>query len=176
MQKMTLDFVAPPYTRWPGVVVLLMGLVLAGLGWRVYQQAEQQALVVTKALTAERSGQQPANKSQAKRVLSPEQEEDLHRVQQISDFLLLPWGDLFAALESLDQEDVALLAIEPDPKKRLVRITAEAKNEAAMFDYLEQMADAPQLQDVHLLRHEIRQEDKQHPLRFTIGAYWKVKS
>lgn len=42
--------------------------------------------------------------------------------------LSLPWKELFEVFEATRTNDVAMLAIEPDARKGLVRITAEAKN------------------------------------------------
>ncbi|WP_024303664.1 membrane protein [Pseudogulbenkiania sp. MAI-1] len=87
-----------------------------------------------------------------------------------------PWPELFAALEASKTDDVALLAVEPDPLKHSVRITAEAKKREAMLAYIERLEQQPGLGSVVLLEHHINQQDNEKPFRFSLLAAWKTGS
>lgn len=87
-----------------------------------------------------------------------------------------PWPELFAALEASKTDDVALLAVEPDPLKHSVRIIAEVKKREAMLAYVERLEQQPGLGSVVLLEHHINQQDKEKPFRFSLLAAWKTGS
>ncbi|EEG07746.1 hypothetical protein [Pseudogulbenkiania ferrooxidans] len=84
-----------------------------------------------------------------------------------------PWPALFSALEQSKTDDVALLAVEPDPLKHSVRITAEVKKREAMLSYIERLEQQPGLGSVVLLEHHINQQDNEKPFRFSVLAAWK---
>jgi hypothetical protein len=87
-----------------------------------------------------------------------------------------PWPELFAALEASKTDDVALLAVEPDPLKHSVRITAEVKKREAMLAYVKRLEQQPGLGSVVLLEHHINLQDNEKPLRFSLLAAWKSES
>ena len=82
------------------------------------------------------------------------------------------WTELFAALESSRAEGVALLAIEPDPARSVVRLTAEAKSAEHMLAYVERLQGADGLANVTLASHQIKPGDPSKPLRFAVVASW----
>lgn len=86
---------------------------------------------------------------------------------------MIPWGDVLNSLEASALDDLALLAIEPDAKKRQLKITAEAKNKDILFSYLEKLEASDELANVYLLKHEIVEDVDQHPIRFVAVATWK---
>ena len=86
--------------------------------------------------------------------------------------LALPWGGLFDDMEASQGGTVALLAIEPDPKARTVRITGEAKSYAAMLSYVASLQHKRSLTDVYLQNHHVEERIAEHPVRFTVGAAW----
>jgi Tfp pilus assembly protein PilN len=176
MRSLTLDFIRPAAPIWPGLLLLALGGTLAVTAYLEYQTASDRAEAVALQLgKLQGRASQPAPGSTLSRQPPKDLEADLQQAQQVADFLLLPWNELFAALEAAARGDVALLAIEPDARKNQVRISAEAKDAESLFAYLQRLEKVPQLQGVHLQRHEIREEDKQHPLRFTVAASWKAR-
>jgi hypothetical protein len=86
--------------------------------------------------------------------------------------LSLRWNELFAALESTRPAGVALLAIEPDPRKSTVKLTAEAKTAEDMLDYVERLQTTGGLADVALASHQVKPSDPLQPLRFVVLASW----
>ena len=84
----------------------------------------------------------------------------------------LPWAKLFAALESAGSDQVALLAIEPDTKSGTVKISGDSKDYLAALGYVLTLSQNEALSHVQLVRHEVRQNDPQHPVSFSISAAW----
>ena len=87
--------------------------------------------------------------------------------------LNLPWRDLQEALASATPPAIALLALEPDARKRVLKITAETTSSDAMVAYIAQLKRQELFGTrVQLLRHEINALDPNKPLRFQLEARW----
>ncbi|WP_332861281.1 hypothetical protein [Janthinobacterium svalbardensis] len=87
--------------------------------------------------------------------------------------LNLPWRDLQDALTSATPPGIALLALEPDARKRVLKITAETTSSDAMVAYIAQLKRQELFGvRVQLLRHEINALDPNQPLRFQLEARW----
>ena len=86
-----------------------------------------------------------------------------------------PWSQLLAQLETASGDtanDVAVLAVEPDHAKHRVKVTAEARDLDRALSYVERLRKAPNLRYPMLDNHELRTEDKDHPVRFQVSADW----
>ncbi len=169
MKALRLDF-APrrrvPFLAW---MALLVGSVLAG-----------DALLQVLSLNDEiRSAAQESTPGRPQRStaarLDPALARDLRSAEQVAQRLALPWDDLFRVVETATGERVALLAIEPDVQKRELAISGEAIDYFAVLTYVAKLSEPGQLTDVHLVRHETRQDDPRHPLVFTIAASWRTE-
>lgn len=88
--------------------------------------------------------------------------------------LNLPWRDLRDAVAEATPPTIALLALEPDARRRTVRITAEAKDSEGMIGYIELLKKEELFNDVALLRHETNDIDPNKPLRFQVEASWSA--
>lgn len=105
----------------------------------------------------------------AARAISPE---ELAVARETIQRLSMPWDNLFGALESAATDQVALLAIEPDPKSGTVVILAEGKDYAAALSYVLELSRAKTLSQVHLVKHELQESDPQRPVAFSVSASW----
>jgi len=97
------------------------------------------------------------------------------QAQAVNDAVMqlnLPWRDLVEAVRAATPGNVALLALEPDAKRRTLRITAEAKNSDDMLAYLARMEEQGWFASSALVRHEIAEQEPNRPLRFQISAQW----
>jgi len=88
--------------------------------------------------------------------------------------LNLPWQALFESLEKVKPQNIALLGLEPDGKKRVLRILAETRQAEDMLDFVRLLRQQPQFADATLIKHEIYAQDPNRPLRFAIEATWKA--
>lgn len=87
-----------------------------------------------------------------------------------------PWGEFYRALESSADDTVALLALSPDLAGRKVVIGGEARDFPALTAYMQRLARTGVFADVQLVNHEVRRNDPENPLAFTVSALWKVDS
>lgn len=97
------------------------------------------------------------------------------QAQAVNDAVMqlnLPWRDLVEAVRAATPGNVALLALEPDAKRRTLRITAEAKNSDDMLAYVAKMEEQGWFGSVALVRHEIAEQEPNRPLRFQVSAQW----
>lgn len=86
--------------------------------------------------------------------------------------LNLPWRAVLDAIEAATPAHIALLAIEPDANKQLVKGVAEAKSSEEMIAYVGQLKRQPFFDRVALTKHEINEQDPNKPLRFQFEAQW----
>jgi hypothetical protein len=86
--------------------------------------------------------------------------------------LQVPWAKLFAALESVASQNVALLSVEPSAQRQEIRLVAEAKSDDAMLDFLEALR-AQDLREVVLVSHQVQAQTPGTPLRFQARAVWE---
>jgi Tfp pilus assembly protein PilN len=86
--------------------------------------------------------------------------------------LNLPWRDLQDALAAATPTNVALLALEPDAKKRQLKLRGEAKSSDDMVAYIEALKAQEFFSDVVLMKHEINDQDPNRPIRFQLAASW----
>lgn len=85
----------------------------------------------------------------------------------------LPWETLFQKLESASNDNIALLAIDPDSNKGKIRISGEAKDFDALLEYIRILQKTDFFINVYLQHHQIQELDPEKPIRFTLDASWK---
>jgi hypothetical protein len=81
-----------------------------------------------------------------------------------------PWPALLDAFESVARADIALLQIEPDNQRRLVKGVAEARDHQTMLDYLAALGAAAPFSRALVSKQEINDKDPNRPLRFSFEA------
>jgi Tfp pilus assembly protein PilN len=67
---------------------------------------------------------------------------------------------------------VAILSIQPDMQTGLLRIEGEAKDYAAALTLVANLRETKTFSDVFLLHHEIKHNDLQHTVGFTLSMRW----
>lgn len=87
--------------------------------------------------------------------------------------LNLPWSDLFDAVEQATPVTIALVGLEPDAKRNLLKGDAEALTSDDMIAYIERLKKMPQFVSVMLTKHAVDDQDQFKPLRFTFEAQWQ---
>ena len=164
-----LDFVAPVHQApLAGAALCALGLAAAvALGLAFQRQlAERSRLDAALGATA-RPRQRPP---------TPESLKGAAEAAAVERELAIPWTRLLAELEAASHDSaakVSLLAVEPDPGKQVVRITAEVRSLADALAYLERLQKSAVLRHPMLESHERRKDDPDHPLRITLTAEWR---
>jgi hypothetical protein len=176
MRAIHLDFASNRKPSLLGLVMFVFALLVLMMVWQRYTYINQQLLTLDQSIQElkERKGLKPAE-PQLQAKSSADLLAKIEEAKKLASFLMIPWGDVLTALESSALNDLALLAIEPDAKKRQLKITAEAKNKDIMFSYLEKLEASNELANVYLLKHEVFEDVDQHPIRFVAVATWKDK-
>jgi hypothetical protein len=165
MQRIDIDFAARGRrSPWAGAVLFAVALAVAGDAAWGYVHARRQ-LTQAETLLARA---QPRHASP--RAVSAD---ELAAARDTVRRLALPWPGLFGALESAASEDVALLAIEPDPRGGKVTISGDSKDYLAALTYVLNLSRSEALSGVELIRHEVKQNDPRHPVAFSVSAAWK---
>jgi hypothetical protein len=93
--------------------------------------------------------------------------------------LATPWSDLLVQLENASNDDagnVALLSVEPDHVKHRVKVTAEARTLELAIAYVQRLQKAQVLRYPMLDSHELKTDDREHPIRFQVSAEWSDAS
>lgn len=109
-----------------------------------------------------------------KEPVTEQTQRELNAAQQILRELALPWDALFGAIEAATDGSMAMLAIEPDAGKRVVRISGEARNYLAVLNFMARLETVQVLGGVHLLSHQIREDVAERPYQFTLSASWRT--
>ena len=166
-----LDFVGTrPRVTWPGGLLLVLGvLACAGVTYAYHSASLRRSGLEFRIAAAVRA-HAPA---------APESPQDAHATvsaEQAAQDLATPWTLLLAELEQASKDSqgqVALLGVEPDHGKHAVRVSAEARTLELALRYVERLQASRSLEYPMLDKHEIRDTDSQHPVRFELTGQWK---
>ena len=176
MDALKLDFLSDGRKRWPGYLALTVGLsAILLVAWR-YQDENRKVFQLEKLVASVRSERLsrlaplPVEKNSEQTALETAQ------AKAIILELNLPWKDLFEAIESYRKDDIAVLSIEPDAQKGLVRINVEAKSLDSVTAYMIYLQKIPLFRDVELVSHQIQEQDPQQPVRLMLQASWGPRS
>ena len=173
LNALDLDF-RPTAPRWPviGVLLLLVGLIIA-----LYAYTEVRALngQISLAQARVESMSQGVRPKAAPTLDTETLQIEVRAANTVLQQLALPWNDLFTALETTSDKQIALLSIQPDAGKQIVRITGEAKSFEALLTYMRRIEQSKTLRQVYLNSHEMRLQDAEKPIRFALTASWAVQ-
>jgi hypothetical protein len=103
---------------------------------------------------------------------TPEVREQIKKANLVLAQMNVPWSELFGAIESAQDKDVALLAVQPDARSRAVLIGGQARSLPAVFGYMERLERSERLVEVVLATHEIEVEEAGQPVSFSLQARW----
>jgi hypothetical protein len=173
MRALRLDYCATRRTRSVGAILLLIGALLASVALFEYRAVrEELSMQQMKIAEIRQSAKRTATGERGAPGDVAAAAQELKAAHQALQRLSFRWEDLFNALESAPADGVALLAVEPDPAKGLVKITAEARSAEDMLEYVERLQKADRLADVMLANHQLKTSDPLQPMRFVVVASW----
>lgn len=153
---------------WAGAVLLVVALgLLAWIGSDYLgisrQAARLESRVVQMVQTHPRLQKEKLTAAEAR-----DREQEVRRANEVLRRLSLPWDRLFQAVESASGKEVALLSIDPDLEKGVVKISGEAKNLAAALEYIQKLEKQEMFGTVYLQSHQLQRQDPEKPVRFTL--------
>ena len=163
-----LDFiVAPRRSRLAGIGVMVLAVAVAGMLLHKQWEAQQRLQRLDAADSLLRTS--PAPRAVPRERL----DEQVKSAQAVVRQLALPWAELIDSLERSAMRDVSVLHVQPDAQQRLMRVTAEARGEAQMLEYLRRVGAARGFSEVHLLSHQVREDDPARPIQFSLQASFR---
>jgi hypothetical protein len=164
VKRLALDFVRRRGSPWPGRLLFALALALSVDAALSYRDLRGSLATYEARLAQAGRRSAPAPKASAEEVAA---------VRETVERLGMPWGRLFAALESAASDEVALLGIEPDAKGGSVLISGDSKDYLAALSYVLNLSRAEALSRVQLVRHEVKADDPQAPVSFAVSAGWR---
>jgi hypothetical protein len=169
MRALRIDFCRRPSApRWVAPLLLAVAVAFAGdVGFSYFSGHHQMKKNEAALARLEPRGYKPVRTN-----TSPE---EIALARETAQRLSMPWDKLFGALESAADEHVALLAIEPDARAGTVVISGDSKDYLAALTYVLNLSRAEALSHVQLARHEIKSNDPQKPVAFSVSAAWSAK-
>lgn len=180
MKPMPIDFAAPSLARtlyrtrtrdWLLLTgALLLALGAGWLGWQLWQQQQADVAQLNAALARARVPViVPVTVTQVA-ISEPQATAVNAAVMQLN----LPWRALHDAIGAATPATIGMLALEPDARRRSIKVTAESKTSDAMIAYVEALKEQEMFSAVTLTRHEINEQDANRPIRFQIDAQWSA--
>jgi Tfp pilus assembly protein PilN len=152
--------------RWPAWLLLAAGVAALGealFGW----QALRDEVAAIEHRQTRRTVPLP------RAPVSEAAQRELDAARQVLQELALPWEPLFRSIEAAVDDDTALLSLEPDASKRVVRIGGEARDILAAIAFVQRLESTPALDGVHLLSHQVRADVAERPVQFVAAATWR---
>ena len=174
MKPLAINFgTAPTAAPWWTVLLFVAGFGACAAGvWR-FSTAQAELQTARREITQKQ--ELLALRSPA-REQRPQYDLPADRVRAINRAIAklnLPWVPLFAAVEAAKPETVALLALEPDAGKRMLKIVAETRRSSDMLAFVDRLAKRGEFVGVTLQKHEISDQDVNRPYRFQLEARWR---
>ena len=171
MARLDLDYQSrlKPFP-WAGLALLALAL-LASVLVAVYYRGVTEEIVNLESTTgkARAAGRQMTGSEREMKEMALE----IKHANDVLGQITLPWDKLFQAVEWSSGKDIALLTIEPDAEKHVVKISGEAKNIAGVLNYLKHLAAQEIFNSVYLQSHQVQEQNPEKPVRFALVAAWK---
>jgi hypothetical protein len=171
MHATRIDFIAPAArSSRAGAVLFVLGVLLAGASVMDDADRSEELTRTQERLKKARTAQKRAEAARA-----PLRGGEFAGFKQSGDVarrLALPWGDLLDALERADNEQVALLAVDPDAERGRLRLSGEAINMDALVKYIKSLDGKGGIAGLRVMTQQTKQGDAQHPVEFVLESNW----
>ncbi len=181
MKPMRIDFAPQGWRRvlfhlHPGVLAAgALGLVLCAGGiWFAMQMAQQREERL-RQIERMQARQAALSKAPAAVPVTAIPEAQANAVNAAVLQLNVPWRELEDAVASATPANIALLALDPDAKKSVLKITAEARTSDDMVGYLQVLQQQEFFAGAALVRHEIGEQDGVRAIRFQAEVQWRTR-
>lgn len=159
--------------HWASVVVLLAGLLCTGLVIESHFELSAQLAAADRRVDAAQRTlrrQAPVPRTAGDPQARLEQSKEANEVLGL---LSLPWQDALSQIEDVGRADIALLTVEPDMQKGIIRLGGEAKTYEAILAYMKELQLRPGLTEVVLQTHQREEQKAGQPTHFLMTARWK---
>ncbi len=163
-----LNFVIQPPGRTPYILWCGAAIMVAAATWIASQsielaERESTAERTMAILRADQNRKPPPKKSRT--VL-----EQQKRWADLAIERSFPWSRLFASVEKSVSADVELHELIPDKVSRQLFLRGEARDRAALIEFIDALSAQPMLVNVHLTSQDRKQRDRLETVEFEIKA------
>jgi nitrate reductase NapAB chaperone NapD len=165
MARLEFDFHArPAHPSKPGIVLALVGI--SALAWTL---SNLQAARTTAANQATQiAALEQAKPHAAAKPAIPADATAEAAQARIASQLAYSWQPAFDALAAARSKKVVLLSLEAVQSKAQLKLVAEARQLADAVAYIDVLQQQPGVKGAALIQHELRTDDEQQPVRFSI--------
>lgn len=176
MKPLPIDFVEHPLWRLPVAtrqrrilvgIAVATGLAALAVFWQ-WQQLDRQLAETTQATAQAR--QEIVARTPPAPVPLRLSEPEIVAINNAIAQLNTPWPAVLDGFERLADTEIALLQIEPDHRRRLVKGVAEARDHQRMVGYLALLGSTAPFAGAMVTRQEVNEKDPNRPLRFMFEA------
>lgn len=171
-RRLHLDYVAPRWPAWPGWMVLALGAGLAAASIGAGVAARMHIAALEARLQPARAAPRiatPADPGVARRA-----DQEAKAAAEAAQRLAFSWQPIFDAVEKAARPEVSLLALQPDPARGTVQISAEARDADAMLAYWRALDADAGLAAVHIAQYQVQEREPQQPIRFVLQAELRI--
>ncbi|MDY6948483.1 MAG: hypothetical protein SXG53_22510 [Pseudomonadota bacterium] len=178
MNIASLQFTPSQAQRWLGAraspamrsiaIVALIAVLASGcwVGWQCLEDFAELRKETDR--TGELRQRLDELQARARRPVQLHTKEQLAEYNRVTRNLNTPWAAIFALLERRIPRDVALISIEPDAARRIVRLQAEARTLDDLIQCAESLRKDPSVARVLPIQHDTNEQDPSRPLRLML--------
>ena len=146
-----------------GLTILCLGLAAAG--WQTWRYLDAQTKV---AARSERLVELRRNPARGLPAADTARREALRPLDA-------PWQKLLGDLAGAAGPDLALLALEAEGGRGVLRLTGEAASLEAVLAYVQRLSKLPSVSHPELISHDMKRAEDQSVVGFTIHAGWGAR-
>jgi hypothetical protein len=148
--------------RWRDVVLLVAALAAAAQLLVRFQEVRQQLMLIE--VSRDRSPK-PEQRVSPQRLA-----EQSERAAAALRRLTVPWARMIETVEAASTPQVILMQIQPEPERRTLRLTVQARTPEAMLDYVHRLGESRFLSQIYLVSHQVQEADPRRPIQFVVQA------
>lgn len=104
--------------------------------------------------------------------ITQETQKELKQAKEVLRQINLPWEALFDSLEYSVSKEIALLSVQPNVANRAIRVAGEARNLAALTDFVEAIEREEVFENAYVINYKVKQENPHRPIAFSVATTW----
>jgi hypothetical protein len=174
LPRIRIDYQTQPRPRWPGWALLVLAAVV-GVDLALTRIELEQQLATWETPKSALPGKgSVATVRDPTAGKTPSFDAQIEEAAGVLAQLKTPWSALFRSIEAAHGDEVALLGLQPDIARHSLSIVGEAKEYGDALAYVARLRNEAKLANAHLVGNEVKEDDPQRPVLFTVSANWKA--
>jgi hypothetical protein len=174
MSKLRLDYQKDTLFPWIGaslvVIVSIVFILVVSYFIHAHKQADELEAKLEAAYSAVLKEHAHKSSKLASAIGKVNLSQEIINANDVLRRLSVPWDELFKAVETSSGSHITLLTLEPDFDNKQVKISGEANTYPTIMKYITELQSQEVFGSVFLQNHDIKQDDPDKPVRFTLVA------